>query len=40
MTAYPVSTLVNSVKNDSPELLAPLPPAEKQARLFSPDSSP
>ena len=39
MTAYPVSKLVNSVKNDSPELLAPLPPAEKQARLFSPDSS-
>ncbi len=39
MTAYPVSTLVNSVKNDSLELLAPLPPAEKQARLFSPESS-
>jgi putative SOS response-associated peptidase YedK len=39
MTAYPVSTLVNSVKNDSPELLAPLPPAEKQARLFSPESA-
>jgi putative SOS response-associated peptidase YedK len=40
MTASPVSTLVNSVKNDSPKLVEPLPATEKQARLFSPDSSP
>jgi putative SOS response-associated peptidase YedK len=40
MTAYPVSTLVNNVRNDSPKLVDPLPPPEKQARLFSPDSSP
>jgi putative SOS response-associated peptidase YedK len=37
MTALPVSTLVNSVKNDSPKLVDPLPPPEKQARLFGPD---
>ena len=24
---YPVSTLVNNVRNDGPELVAPLPPA-------------
>ena len=34
MTAYPVSTLVNNVKNDSPKLVDSLPPPEKQARLF------
>ena len=37
MTAYPVSTLVNNVKNDSPKLVDSLPPPEKQARLFSLD---
>lgn len=28
---YPVSSLVNNVRNDGPELLAPLPPAPARA---------
>ena len=28
LTAYPVSTLVNSVRNNGPELIAPLPPED------------
>lgn len=39
-TAYLVSALVNSVKNDSPKLVDPLPPTEERSRLFSRDSSP
>jgi putative SOS response-associated peptidase YedK len=41
MTAYPVSTLVNNVRNDSAGCIEPveIPASEKQARLFSPDSS-
>jgi len=41
MTAYPVSTLVNNVRNDSAKCIEPvdIPAPEKQARLFSPDSS-
>jgi putative SOS response-associated peptidase YedK len=37
MTAFPVSTLVNRVKNDSPVCATPVQPTpvEKQARLFS-----
>jgi putative SOS response-associated peptidase YedK len=41
MTVYPVSTLVNNVRNDSAKCIEPveIPAPEKQARLFSPDSS-
>jgi putative SOS response-associated peptidase YedK len=41
MTAYPVSTLVNNVRNDSAACIEPvdIPILDKQARLFSPDSS-
>jgi putative SOS response-associated peptidase YedK len=41
MTAYPVSTLVNNVRNDSAACIEPvaMPAPERQARLFSPDSS-
>jgi putative SOS response-associated peptidase YedK len=41
MTAYPVSALVNNVRNDSAGCIEPVnvPAPEKQARLFSPDSS-
>jgi putative SOS response-associated peptidase YedK len=41
MTAYPVSTLVNNVRNDLATCIEPveIPAPEKQARLFSPDSS-
>jgi putative SOS response-associated peptidase YedK len=41
MTAYPVSTLVNNVRNDSATCIEPahVTPAEQQGRLFSPDSS-
>jgi putative SOS response-associated peptidase YedK len=41
MTAYPVSTLVNNVRNDSAKCIEPveIPAPETQARLFSPDSS-
>jgi putative SOS response-associated peptidase YedK len=28
LVAYPVSTLVNSVKNNGPELIEPLPPED------------
>lgn len=37
MTAFPVSTLVNSVKNDSPLCATPVEPTllERQTRLFS-----
>lgn len=31
LTAYPVSTLVNSVRNNGPELIAPLPPEDVAA---------
>jgi putative SOS response-associated peptidase YedK len=39
MTAFPVSTLVNNVRNDSAACIEPvaMPAPEKQARLFSPD---
>jgi putative SOS response-associated peptidase YedK len=39
MRAYPVSTLVNNVRNDSAACIEPvaMPAPEKQARLFSPD---
>lgn len=37
LTAYPVSTLVNSVRNNGPELLAPLPPSASDGELqYSP----
>jgi putative SOS response-associated peptidase YedK len=41
MTAYPVSTLVNSVRNDLATCIEPveIPAPEKQTRLFSPESS-
>jgi putative SOS response-associated peptidase YedK len=41
MTASPVSTLVNNVRNDSATCIEPanISAPEKQARLFSPDSS-
>jgi len=41
MTAYPVSTVVNNVRNDSATCIEPvgIPASEKQARLFSLDSS-
>ena len=41
MTAYPVSTFVNNVRNDSAKCIEPveIPPPETQGRLFSPDSS-
>jgi putative SOS response-associated peptidase YedK len=41
MTAYPVSTDVNNVRNDSAKCIEPVtsPAEEKQARLFTPDSS-
>jgi len=39
MTVYPVSTLVNSVRNESEQCVEPLQAVEKQARLFEPDSS-
>jgi putative SOS response-associated peptidase YedK len=41
MATHPVSTLVNSVRNDSAGCIEPTPiqAPEKQARLFSPDSS-
>ena len=39
MTAYPVSTLVNNVRNDSSKCVEPLQAVEKQSQLFSLDSS-
>ncbi len=41
MTAYPVSTLVNNVRNDLATCIEPahISAPEQQARLFSPDSS-
>jgi len=34
MTAFPVSSKVNSVKNDTPDVIEPLRPAEPDASLF------
>ena len=31
LEAYPVSTAVNSVRNNGPELVAPLPPEDERA---------